>query len=171
MRVSAGEDGFATGTTGEAATPGEGVGAAIGMGAIGAASGEPHVMQKRMPGAFCEPQRGHFVCSAFGMTDAGGDTLIGGCGTPMGGVGGAMRGCRRAPQSSQNTRWSAFCFPHVAQITTDICTRSQRVARFDDEVDADEVREARPDVPRRPLRVRGIREARHEQRAIRDGDA
>ncbi len=110
VRVSAGapetEAAFDTATTGDAATPGDGAGAAtgiagagvaMGVGATGAASGLPHVMQNRMPGAFCAPQRGHFVCSAFGMIDAAGaetllETLMGGCGTPIGGVGGAMRG-------------------------------------------------------------------------------
>jgi hypothetical protein len=59
VRVSAGAaacgDEMTTG-----ATPGDGVtgagmtgaGAVIGVGAMGAARGEPHVMQKRMPGAF-----------------------------------------------------------------------------------------------------------------------
>jgi hypothetical protein len=69
----------ATGMTGDAES---------GCGAMGFSSGLPHVMQKRMPGAFCAPQRPHFVPS----TGTGAAAETGGCGTPIGGVGGAMRG-------------------------------------------------------------------------------
>lgn len=68
--------------------------AEAGTGAAGFSSAVPHVMQNRMPGALAAPQRPHFVPSAG----------TGGIGTPMGGVGGAMRAAKRAPQSSQKTR-------------------------------------------------------------------
>jgi hypothetical protein len=92
--------------TGAAATGAAAIGA--GTGTDGLSSGLPHVMQKRMPGALMPPQRVQRVPST-GIAD-------GGIGTPMGGVGGAILGARRAPQSSQKTRWSALAFPHVAQI-------------------------------------------------------
>ncbi len=71
--------------------------AATALFAAACSIGLPHVMQKRMPGALVAPQRAHLIPS-------GAATGAGGIGTPMGGVGGAILGDRRAPQSSQKTR-------------------------------------------------------------------
>jgi hypothetical protein len=40
-----------------------------------------------------------------------------------------MRGCKRAPQSSQKTRWSALALPHVEQSTAAHYTKMDRAFR------------------------------------------
>jgi hypothetical protein len=80
--------GGAPGGTGAAAGGGTATGGAT---CFSGSSGLPHVMQKRMPGALFAWQRGHFEDASF---------------------------ARRAPQSSQKTKWSALFFPQVPQITS-----------------------------------------------------